>query len=484
MITQIDPTAMANRIWRLAHVLSVLFLILAGFLAYWQVFDASSLTAQPENPRLYAVALAVQRGTIYDSMGQRLAWTAILPSGAARRVSPLSLAAVLGYHSLRYGDSGLEAALAPYLTVSSPSLQPLDTTWRRLLHQPITGDSVQLTIDARIQRIAANALGSGPGVAIVSDPRTGAILAMVSQPTFDPTRIDDPGYWQTLIASHAGILLNRAIQGLYPPGSTFKTITLAGALQSGIASLSTPFVGQQATGPLVVQGFLLPASIDNLPYGVSSVTLQQAYQYSDNIVYAEVGMQLGAARLLATAHQFGFDRSLPFDLPVTPSTVTTNPATFSQLDTATSAFGQDRVLVTPLQMALVTNAIANGGAIMTPYLVQNITTATGAVMMRHTSSLFAGAVTPQTASAVGQAMRAVVDSGSGFAARIAGVSVAGKTGTAQVQNGNPHAWFIGYAPADHPRLSVVVLKENAGEGAFVAAPIARQILVQSLPLVR
>ncbi len=478
---------MPARIVRLANVVLLLFAILAGFLLYWQVFDAAALVNRADNHRAYLAAAQVHRGAFLDRNGVVLASTTVDSQGVAQRTDIFkSLAATIGYHSLRVGDSGLEAAYSTYLSGQSAQQTP-DDVRRRLLHEPIVGDDVHLTIDARIQAIAAQALGSGPGVAIVADPRTGAILALVSSPTIDPNQIDNPGYWESVSTSSDGLLLNRATQGLYPPGSTFKIVTLAAALQSGAYSLQSLFSGQPATGPLVVQGFLLPASINNLPAGVTSVTLQQAFQYSDNITFANVGLKLGGARLLAYASRFGFGHSLPFDLPVVPSNVTTHPSTFGALDVASSAFGQDKVLATPLQMLLVDEAIANGGTIMAPYLVSAVTAPDGETLKSTTPSAVSWGNAPVDnthARQVAQAMQAVVDSGSGFAARIPGVPVAAKTGTAQVQGQNPHAWFVAFAPADHPRLAVVVLKENAGEGAYVAAPIAHQIIVDTLPLIK
>jgi peptidoglycan glycosyltransferase len=477
---------MIERIVRLANVLLVLFLILAVYLLYWQVIDAGTLSARPDNHRAYIEAARVKRGSFLDRNGVVVASTTLDGQGFAHRSLILkSLAATIGYHSLRVGDSALEAAYATYLSGQSGQ-QTLDDVRRRLLHQAVVGDDVHLTIDARIQSIAAQALGEGPGVAIVADPRTGEILALVSSPSIDPDRIDEPGYWESIVNSTQGLLLNRATQGLYPPGSTFKPVTLAAALQSGAYALQSVFSGQEATGPLVVEGFLLPASINNLPYGVSSVTLEQALAYSDNIVFANVGLKLGGARLLAYAARFGFGQRIPFDLPVVQSSLTSAPSTFGPLNVASSAFGQGKDLATPLQMLLVAEAIANGGTIMQPYIVSAVTAPDGETLKSAAPAPvpWQSPVDPQHAAMVGQAMVAVVNYGSGFAARIPGVAVAAKTGTAQVQAGNPHAWFIAYAPADHPRLAVVVLKENAGEGAYVAAPIARQILKSALPLVK
>jgi len=477
---------MERRILRLANVLVLLLAILAGYLLYWQVFDAAALTGRPDNQRAILEARRVHRGAILDRNGVVLAQTTIDADGLAHRsLIYKSLAATVGYHSLRVGDSGLEKAYADVLSGAGPQQTP-DDVRRRLLHQPVVGDDLHLTMDARIQSVAAQALGGGAGTAIVADPRSGAILALVSSPGIDPDRIDQPGYWETVSASRAGLLLNRATQGLYAPGSTFKIITLAAALQSGAYTLQAPFIGRAATGPLVVEGFLFPYAINNLPYGVSAVTLQEALQYSDNIVFANVGLKLGGERLLAYANRFGFGQDVPFDLPVVHSSVTTDPAAFGPLGVASSSFGQGRIQAAPMQMLLATMAIANKGTIMKPYLVSSISAPDGQTLRQTQPGPVSWPAPLDAAHAaqVAQAMEAVVDHGSGFAARVPGVRVAGKTGTAEVQGQAPHAWFAAFAPANQPRLAVVVLKEHGGEGAYVAAPIARRIIQGALPLVK
>ena len=330
-----------------------------------------------------------------------------------------------------------------------------------------------------------HALGDGEGVALVADPRTGQILAMVSKPGFDAEPIDQPGYWASLQVPGSP-LLNRAIDGRYTPGSTFKTVTLATALSTGAYQLDSVFQGQDATGPLYMDGSVIHVSASNLPDGVDRVTLKEAFKYSDNIAFALAGLHLGARALLDGAHAFGFDQDVPFDLPVTRSTVSDDLNGFTRFQIATSAFGQGTVQVTPLQMLLVDEAVANGGTIMSPYVVQADHRAERRGAARSAAAALAHALSPQVARGVGEAMLSVVNDpgGSGYLARLPGVQVAGKTGTAQVDTPGalPHAWFMAYAPADHPRLAVVVLKVHGGEGATTAVPIAAQILAGALPL--
>jgi len=476
---------MAARLRRLAVVFMAAYFLLSALLVYWQVVRAPDLVNRPDNPRLYAARLAVHRGAISDRRGVVLEQTTFTGDNPVRTLYDPSLSALIGYHSQQFDNTGLEDAYNDYLN-GAAATQPLDNTIRRLLHEPVLGDTLQLTIDDRIQRLADAALGDGPGVALVADPRTGQILAMVSKPSYDANRIDEPGYWESLQGS-SGQLVNRALDGLYPPGSLFKTITLADALSSGRFTLQSLFSGQEATGPLFVGGSELGTATNNLPPGVNQVTLEDAYMYSDNIVFANLGLKLGANALVQGATRFGFGQSIPFDLPVATSTVTGKAGSLqSAYNLATSAFGQAGVLATPLQVLLMDEAIANDGTIMQPMVVQTVRAPDGEVLLDNRAQVWQQALDPAVAHEVAQAMvRAVNGPGaSGYAAQLPGVVVAGKTGTAQVDGAGklPHAWFMAFAPANNPRLAVVVLKENAGEGATVAAPIARQILAGALPL--
>lgn len=474
------------RLQRLGLFFVAMFLVLSGLLVYWQMVQGPKLVNRPDDPRLYAQRLAVRRGAIVDRRGTVLVRTTFPLGDPVRTLYDPSLSVVVGYHSPRYDNSGLEAAYNEYLNGAAAD-QPIDNLWRRLLHEPPLGDTLQLTIDDRIQGIADAALGDGRGVAIVADPRNGQILALVSKPGFDANRIDDPGYWDSLQTAE-GRLIDRALDGLYPPGSTFKVVTLAAALGRGAYGLDSMFSGQDATGPLTIQGSVLSQATSNLPPGVEQVTLKDAFKYSDNIVFAVIGQRIGGKALVDGAAAFGFGDQLPFDLPTYASRVTDNVNTFSQFDLATAAFGQATVLATPLQMLLVDEAIANNGAIMKPFIVRKVTAPNGEVLVDGQPALWRQALSAETAQQVGRAMLAVVNEpgGSGYAARIQGVLVAGKTGTAQTGDAStlPHSWFMGYAPADHPRLAVLVLKERAGEASTVAAPIARQILAGALALYR
>jgi penicillin-binding protein A len=468
--------------------LGAFFLLAFGLIVvdvtYWQVIGASGMTARADNPRLRLDAASVRRGLILDRNGVLLAGRNIDSNGNVHRsYQDLSLSQVIGYDSDRYGKSGLEKIYDQYLTgkVAGTDWQTVIDQWE---HKKVVGDNLTLTIDDRLQRQVAALLPNSPSAAVVSDPRTGEILAMVSKPSFDANRLGDPAYWNALLHNPDSPLVNRPLNGYYPPGSTFKIVTLSAALDSGLMTLGQQFSGQAATGPLTVDFHMFPAAINNLPNGITSVSLEQALMYSDNIVFAQVGLALGSDRFLSYTHQFGLDQSIPFDLPVSVSHVQTAGETFSQVELASSAFGQGGLHVTPLQMLLADEAIADHGSIPRPVLVKQVTAPDGSVVHGGAYGELFHAIASSTADHVRGAMVQVVEAGSGFNARLPGVKVAAKTGTAETGPGQtPHAWFVCFAPADHPRVAIAIIVEHGGEGAFVAAPIARRILEAALPLI-
>jgi penicillin-binding protein A len=490
-----------GNIRRLAMAFVIIFGLISVDLVYWQVIDAGSLNANVGNPRALITAEQVLRGRIFDRNGRLLVGRRVYRDGY---VQPLyidpSLAQTVGYHSIRYGDTGLESSLNPYLVGTTGT--NWSQTFNSWLHRPVHGDDVHLTIDDRVQQTAVNAItqtlaNNGlspdtPAAAIALDPRSGQVLAMVSKPYFDATCLDSPNQAReavclSSIESTPGALVNRVTNGLYPPGSTFKTVTLSAAIDTGIQSLSTTYSGVNATGPYTFDGFTLPPATNNLPPGVTTSSLMQAFMWSDNIVFAQVGLKLGAARFLEYVHRFQLGSRIPFDLPVSVSGVRGRRERFDPVALATSAFGQARDHVTPLQMALIAATVADGGRMPKPYLIKSVQTPSqggdGSVVYRdYPGTIAPSVINSGTAARVRNAMVEVVSGyyGSGYQAAIPGVKVAGKTGTAQTGGPTLDTWFISFAPADHPKIAVAVVVEGGVEGAFTAAPVAKQIMEAAL----
>ena len=400
---------MNANIRRLGMVFVVIFILITIDLVYWQVIDAGTLNAQPQNAsRQFDIAHHVLRGKIFDRNGVLLVGRYTLSNGYTYPYfTDPTLAQTIGYDSDQYGKSGLEASLDPYLSGKSTGTD-WSQTFNSWIHRPVKGDNVYLTIDEGIQQAVASAvtsITSQPAAVVVSDPRTGEILAMYSSPYFYPGRLDGnhpndaASYWHQITQSNPGApLINRVTNGLYAPGSTFKVLTLAAALDTGVQSLSTQFNGQAATGPLNVQGHVFDTG-NNLPPGVTSVDLLHAFMYSDNIVFAQVGLKLGKGSFLDYATRFGLSQNIPFDLPVSVSRVVTPGENFDDVALASSAFGQGNDEVTPLQMQLITETIADGGRTPKPILVDKIVAPDGSVVTRDNPGTLFNPISASTASA-------------------------------------------------------------------------------------
>lgn len=472
---------------RLSTVVLAMFVALMLSATWVQFVQAPSLNADGRNTRTLYREYNNFRGPIVIG-GESVAWSEPVddPFGYQRMYSDGGLFAhVTGYYSVVYGRTGIERAENEVLNGSADSLflsrlQDLVTG-----RQP-QGGAVELTIDPAVQRAARDALGDQRGAVVALDPRTGAVLAMVSHPTFDPnvlaghdTAAVNEAY-EALLAADGNPLINRAIAGdTYPPGSVFKLVTAAAALESGDYRADT-----EVFAPTELDLPLTSRTISN--FGGTSCSpddampLADALRISCNTAFAQLGLDLGADALRSQAEAFGFGERLRIPLQVEPSRF---PAEPDPPQTALSAIGQYEVRVTPLQVAMLSAAIANDGELMTPYLVRTVRGPDLDVVSRTEPSRLGTPISRTTAAALRDMMIDVVDDGTGRAAAIGGVQVAGKTGTAQTAaDADPHAWFTAFAPADDPQVAVAVVVENGGTlgseatGGQVAAPIARSVI--------
>jgi len=465
---------MTDNIRKLGTLLTLGLSLLILPLTYWQVVRAPSLIVRSDNPRHAEAARQIIWGRILDRSGRPLAWTEARPGPSRRVYAYPALAPVIGFRSHRHGTGGIEAAYDRQLSTETAQTGTRDIL-NAVLDRRSAGADVVLTIDSSLQKAADEALGEQRGAVVLLDPRDGDILAMASHPTFDPNTLDAD--WERLRAAGSAPLLNHATQGRYAPGSIFKTVILAAALQEGIASPSDVFDDGMAV--LVVEGF--PIHCENNPRGLNTFDLAHAYAYSCNVTFARLGLELGSLRVKTYAERFGFGQPIPLDIPTAASQLSNFPLLIDRVELASAAFGQGEVLVTPLHMALIAAAIANNGQMPQPRLVREVRDSRGTVLKRTEPGVWRVPVTARTAAVVRDMMVVATEDGWGKQAQIAGVKVAGKTGTAQVGGeAEPHAWFIGFAPAKEPKAAVAVLVENGGEGSLVAAPIAQQVLKAAL----
>jgi penicillin-binding protein A len=440
------------------------------------------------NPVLIDEALTIPRGTIYDRDGVALART-VFTDGVARRVYPEPASTeITGYFSpLLYGSSGLEASWDDELAGRSggnPFTRALDS----LRGLPQRGIDLHLTIDSDLQRQAHDALGDRPGAAVLLDIETGVVLTMASSPSFDAnalvvvTEADrDPAQavFAALNSDPRAPLVQRATSGLYPPGSTFKTITAAAAIDTGVARPDSIY---EDAGELTIAGHTLVEQ--NRPNDQQTLwSLTESLAWSLNVVFAQVGLQLGGDTVAEAARGWGWESDIPFDLPVEASRVSVTPGFLDDpVAVAETAFGQGELLATPLQMALVAAGLANDGEIMRPHLVASLAEPDGETVREMRPSLWRRGTGTQAADQTAAMMVYAVENGALGTAFTPGYTVGGKTGTAETGSGDPHAWFIGFIglPGEDPRYAVAVVLEAGGGGGQVALPIGRDLLVAAM----
>ncbi len=459
---------------QLSFLFVVLFVALGANLAYLQIAAAPSITAQPGNSRYLLAQMTVPEGKIMSADGKVLADSRRRPGSHQfyRRVYPQGAltAHITGFASTKYGRTGLERSYARELSAQPPVLTWEDYVERmRRVRHP--GNTLVTTIDVALQRAAMGALGRRRGAIVVMRPDTGDILALASYPSYDPGTVHR--LWPKLRKDPASPLISRAAVGRYPPGSVFKVITAAGALDSEVA---TPDSIYEGPAELTVYGGKV---INYADEGRGTMPLSEALALSVNTIFAQVGLDLGGARLVDYADRFGFNQDVPFDLPASRSTI---PAAgrMDKLEVAWSAVGQGRVLVTPLGAALAASAIANRGSLMQPRVVAEVRDWRNNTVRLIEPREWSRPISAATALKMTDMMIGVVENGTGQSAAIDGVKVAGKTGTAEPGRGETHAWFVGFAPADDPKYAVSVVVEHGGLGGHTAAPLARRMLIQAL----
>lgn len=442
-------------------------LVFFGALAYWQVFRVDLATAD-RNPRVLSAFYDPHRGRILDRDGNVLAES--LGDGT-RHYTDASTAHLVGYLDPRYGSQGIELAFNEVLSGAAPS------GWAAAVRAEFdrgrrSGNDVVLTIDPRIQQAAAAALGSRNGAIVALDPRNGEVLAMVSVPTYDPGSLGSIG--DQLFNDPGSPLLNRATQGLYPPGSTFKTVTATGILEKGVA---TPDTVVDCPGQIVIDGF--PISCSNTSQGVGTYPFKHAFTFSVNAIFAQLGVKLGWTGLTDIARRYGFDSNLDFTLGTAKSQIHAPGSEATTTLLASTAFGQGELLATPMQMAVVAATIANGGVLARPHLTLD-ERSNGASLGPIERPESRRIISADLARTMNEFMVSVVANGQANGVSLPGVAVGGKTGTAEAGDGTSHAWFIAFAPAEAPTIAVAVIVEHGGQGGVVASPLAGQVIRAAL----
>lgn len=448
---------------RIIHVLvvvSAMFLALLTYLMYFNMFKAEDVASNPYNRRQWDDERFVTRGTIYDSNGLVLAETVTDDNGNTKRVYSQGklYSHVIGYYSQVYGKSLIEKEFDGYLLGKGDiSLFPGDKK---------KGFDLNLTIKNSLQKYAYEQMRGRRGALVALDPNTGAVLAMVSLPDFEPESASLESSWNGIVEDKASPLLSRAIQGLYPPGSTYKIVTAAAAYENGMSGEIFEDTGSFSVGDVTVENYNKKA------YG--EITLEKGFQVSSNQIFCTVGYNLGSETILSIAERFGINSEPEFDLEMSESQIQYKKMT--DTDAALVSIGQGQLLVTPMHMAQICSAVANGGKMLRPYLVESVTKNNTDVFRAGIENL-GQAINAECAEYLKQQMVDVVKTGTGSRAAISGITVAGKTGTAENETDKDHAWFVGFAPSDAPEIAIAVILEYDGRsGGDVAAPIAGNVM--------
>lgn len=444
------------------------FLSLIGYMVYFHTVSSEEFLNSPYNSRQDTFQEWVVRGEIQASDGTVLAKTEVDEEGNEKRIYPHNqvYAHVVGY--MDKGKSGLESLMNYELLTSHAN--PVEKVTNEFQEKKNQGDNVITTLDPKLQQVAYDALGNNRGAVVVMEPDTGKVLASVSKPDFNPNTLSQQ--WDSLVADeNNSCLVNRALQGQYPPGSTFKIVTTLAYLREHGNDISG--FGFNCTGELTAGNYTLH-DYNNSVHGQEN--LETAFAKSCNTAFAQMGMDLNRSAYKEVADDLLFNSKLPIDLPYNKSKFTLEKNDADEL-TMQTAIGQGNTLVTPMHMAMIVSAIANDGELMKPQFVEKIESYTGSTVKTYAPKSVDQLMTKEEAQILEGLMRGVVSEGTASALAGLGHDIVGKTGSAEHGDlSQPsHSWFVGYSNAEDPDIAVAVIAESAGTGSAVAVPVASKI---------
>lgn len=473
---------LAKNIKVLVIFFTICFLSIIVYISYFNIFVGDKIINDPSNRRIKAIENEILRGSILDRNGNIIVYSKRDFHGNQKRVynDGEKFAHIVGYDSYIYGKTGVEEGYNNYLQGKTNGYDILGSIFKTIKatinNDEKRGNNIYLTIDSDLQEKAFKLLGNNKGAVVALNPTTGEVLALVSKPTFDPQTIDDN--FKTYNTDNIGTpFINRATRGFYPPGSTFKIITVSSALEN-IEGITNEIFNCKHT--LKIGTYKL-SDDEKTPHG--KINLEKAFAVSCNYTFGSIGMELGYDTLQKTAENFMFNQNIKSNdesdvLKIRSGSIGIDNGK-SKAGTAQDAIGQNMVAANPMVMALVASAIANNGVMMKPYVVKEIKDSYGMKVEEKTPAILTQALSGDIAKIVKEYMIDVVKSGTGKNARIKGITVAGKTGTAQ-NDKKAHSWFTAFAPADNPQITVAVIVENGGHGSQKAALIAKGLIKEYL----
>jgi peptidoglycan glycosyltransferase len=471
---------LSNNIKKVMIVFLLLFVVLITYFTFFFIVKGPEAVNSPQNKRLWAKRNEVLRGTIYDRNMKPLSVSKKGEGTSQTREykGGQMFVHALGYMDVRYGLTGLENRYDNELMANNSLsyMELLKLFKDKGKEKEKIGNSLKVTLDYDIQKAAFDLLGNNKGSVVALNPKTGEILAMVSKPAFDPNNLGD--IWSSLVSDKENVpLLNRAVSGLYPPGSVFKVVTAVSALENIKDVANRTFKDE---GKIVFNDKYSLSNYGGTAYG--SISLKDGFVKSSNVVFGTLAMELGNDKLKATAEKFFFNKETPKDGIIIDNSKFPEISKTEKGNIAQSGIGQSSILASPMQMALVASTIANNGVMMTPMLVSDVMTYEGDKIRTIEPKKAAVVTTPEIASIVKDYMKDVVAKGTGKNAAVAGITVAGKTGTADHNKANaePHSWFIGFAPYEDPQIAFAVIVEEGGTGGSAAAKIASGVVKAAL----
>jgi penicillin-binding protein A len=464
----------------LAVFFGICFLSIIVYLTYFNIFVGKTIINDSSNRRIKAAENEILRGSILDRNGVVLAYSKRDADGNQTRKYEYNkmLSHVIGYNSYIYGKTGVEREYNSELQGKNTGYDILGSIFKTIKEtvnqDEKRGNDIYLTIDSKLQETAYDSLGDNKGAAVALNPKTGEVLALVSKPSFELEGIDQK-FKQYNSDEKNTPFVNRATQGYYPPGSTFKIITASSALEN-ISDIENQSF--KCNGGLKIGNYILK---DHNGVSHWKIKIDKAFRVSCNYTFASIGIELGFDKLKATAEKFMFNKEIETKdkypvLNIKEGTINTDDVK-SKAQTAQDAIGQNMVSANPMHMALVAGAIANDGIMMKPYLIGNIKDRYGMSVMENQTagSVLSNAVSSEIATKIKQYMIDTVKKGTGVNAKISGITVAGKTGTAE-DGEKVHSWFVAFAPAENPQIAVAVIVENGGTGGQRAAKVVRNMI--------
>lgn len=452
---------MKSNLKKVEIIIVVCFLIVLLALGNLQLLKRTELTAHPRNRYDMAIKNKIVRGNIYDRNGKPLAITV----DDGQRQYPLNNAAsnLIGYSSKTLGKAGVERWFDQSLS-GQDGLLGVSNTWRRLAGSWGVGYDLQLTIDSQLQELGFRLLNGRRGAVVALDPNNGELLALISSPGFEMKDLEEN--WSNYIEDPNKPLFNRAISGAYPPGSTFKPVVGAAALDFNFDFREKEFF---CPGYIEVEGRLL-----NCSKAHGEISLIEGIALSCNVVFAELGLEVGEERLREKARSFGLIDPAKEGFQGKYFSLGSSPMTKNAL--AETAIGQGQVLTSPLQMAMVAAAIGNNGLLVQPFLLKGLRLPDEEFKVANKIPIKKQIMSVNSAQVLKEGMAATVNWGTGWQAKLPETEVGGKTGSAENPHGKTHAWFIAFAPVEKPLIAIAVVVENAGTGGGQGAPIAKEMI--------